>query len=203
MQWWLKQEASFGLVAVHLIVIYERGYMKYKLIIMAIFFTGYASYMAYFCYETNVTAKEEAQEIYEDKFCIRYPNCTMPHLEDSDFCAAHKAEREQSDYDYWHANPKELEAQAAEIRKNGPGVEWREEQADDLEKRAAIIRKNYSRYYSSNKTKKKHISAGKTKTNRLDYDPDDYDTPEDYADDAVGNDFEEWEDAYEYWEEVE
>ena len=31
-------------------------------------------------------------------------------------------------------------------------------------------------------------------------DPDDYDTPEDFADDAWGLDFEDWDEAYEYWE---
>lgn len=31
-------------------------------------------------------------------------------------------------------------------------------------------------------------------------DPEDYDNPDDFADDAWGIDFEEWDDAYEYWE---
>lgn len=31
-------------------------------------------------------------------------------------------------------------------------------------------------------------------------DPDDYDNPEDYADDAWGIDFDDWDDAYDYWE---
>lgn len=31
-------------------------------------------------------------------------------------------------------------------------------------------------------------------------DPDDYDNPDDYADDAFGEDFDDWDDAYEYWE---
>ncbi len=31
-------------------------------------------------------------------------------------------------------------------------------------------------------------------------DPDDYDTPDDYADDTWGDDFGDWDDAYEYWE---
>ena len=31
-------------------------------------------------------------------------------------------------------------------------------------------------------------------------DPADYDDPEEYADDAWGEDFEDWDDAYDYWE---
>ena len=50
--------------------------------------------------------------------------------------------------------------------------------------------------YSSSKK-----STTKKKTyNTLDFDPDDYDSPEDYADDAWGNDFDDWDDAYDYWE---
>ncbi len=177
--------------------------MKYKLILLATFIAIYSAYMAYFCHNAREEAKEEAQEIYEDKFCSKYPNCTMLHSEDDFLCAVHRAERDQSDYDYWHANPSELEEQAATLRENWPDVEWRQEQAEELEHRAAIIRKKYQDYSSSDNSHKKHFSSGSSKTNELDYDPDDYDTPEDYADDAVGNDFEEWEDAYEYWEEVE
>jgi hypothetical protein len=33
-------------------------------------------------------------------------------------------------------------------------------------------------------------------------DPMDYDSPEDYADDAWGYDFDDWDDAYEYWEDI-
>ena len=32
------------------------------------------------------------------------------------------------------------------------------------------------------------------------YDPADYDDPEEYADDAWGTDFDDWDEAYEYWE---
>ncbi|SFL28909.1 hypothetical protein SAMN05216390_11726 [Lachnospiraceae bacterium KH1T2] len=38
------------------------------------------------------------------------------------------------------------------------------------------------------------------KADSLMNDPDDYDTPEDYADDAWGDDFDDWDEAYEYWE---
>ena len=36
--------------------------------------------------------------------------------------------------------------------------------------------------------------------NTLNNDPADYDDPEDYADDAGGDDFDDWGDAYDYWE---
>ena len=43
-------------------------------------------------------------------------------------------------------------------------------------------------------------SSGKQIFNGSSYDPDDYDSPEDFADDAWGNDFDDWDDAYDYWE---
>lgn len=43
-------------------------------------------------------------------------------------------------------------------------------------------------------------SSGKQIFNGNSYDPDDYDSPEDFADDAWGNDFDDWDDAYDYWE---
>ena len=55
------------------------------------------------------------------------------------------------------------------------------------------------KYSGSGKSGKKNKS-GKKVYNDLDSDPADYDNPEDYADDAWGSDFEDWDDAYDYWE---
>ena len=59
-------------------------------------------------------------------------------------------------------------------------------------------------------TSKKTKANKKTKTSTVTHineddkylytDPEDYDNPDDFADDAWGIDFEEWDDAYEYWE---
>ena len=46
-------------------------------------------------------------------------------------------------------------------------------------------------------------SSGSTSTrtyNTLNNDPGDYDDPEEYADDAWGDDFDDWDEAYDYWE---
>lgn len=43
-------------------------------------------------------------------------------------------------------------------------------------------------------------SSGSRKYNTLNNDPEDYDDPEEYADDAWGDDFEDWDEAYDYWE---
>ena len=51
-------------------------------------------------------------------------------------------------------------------------------------------------YYSN----KKSSGNNRTVYNSLDYDPVDYDDPEEYADDAVGHDFDDWDEAYDYWE---
>ena len=50
------------------------------------------------------------------------------------------------------------------------------------------------RYYPS--------SSKGTKSNKsMITDPEDYDDPDEYADDAWGIDFDEYDDAYDYWEE--
>lgn len=38
------------------------------------------------------------------------------------------------------------------------------------------------------------------KSDDYEFDPEDYDSPEDFADDAWGHDFEDWDDAYDAWE---
>ena len=43
-------------------------------------------------------------------------------------------------------------------------------------------------------------SSGSRKYNTLNNDPEDYDDPEEYDDDAWGDDFEDWDEAYDYWE---
>ena len=43
-------------------------------------------------------------------------------------------------------------------------------------------------------------SSSTTTYNTLWNDPADYDDPEEYADDAYGEDFDDWDDAYDYWE---
>ncbi len=43
-------------------------------------------------------------------------------------------------------------------------------------------------------------SSSTTTYNSLWNDPADYDDPEEYADDAYGEDFDDWDDAYDYWE---
>ena len=63
---------------------------------------------------------------------------------------------------------------------------------------------NVSKYkvggYSSSSSGGSSGSSGKRIYNGNSYDPDDYDSPEDFADDAWGNDFDDWDDAYDYWE---
>ncbi len=55
---------------------------------------------------------------------------------------------------------------------------------------------SYSNHGSSGKT-----SGSTTRTyNTLNNDPEDYDDLEEYADDAWGDDFDDWDEAYDYWE---
>ena len=55
--------------------------------------------------------------------------------------------------------------------------------------------KAYTRTYSGSGT-----SESTRKYNTLNNDPADYDDPEEYADDAWGDDFDDWDEAYDYWE---
>lgn len=61
-------------------------------------------------------------------------------------------------------------------------------------------RKEEAKPASSGKKNSKYIYIPPTKTTPYYTDPDDYDNPEDFADDAWGLDFDDWDDAYDYWE---
>lgn len=55
--------------------------------------------------------------------------------------------------------------------------------------------------YSGRSTSGRSSGSTSTRTyNTLNNDPEDYDDPEEYADDAWGDDFDDWDEAYDYWE---
>ena len=61
--------------------------------------------------------------------------------------------------------------------------------------------KTYTSTYSRGSTSSRSSGNTGTRTyNTLNNDPADYDDPEDYADDAWGDDFDDWDEAYDYWE---
>ena len=53
---------------------------------------------------------------------------------------------------------------------------------------------------SSSYSKTTSGSSSKKEYNSLNYDPEDYDDPDEYADDAWDEDFDDYDEAYEYWE---
>lgn len=53
---------------------------------------------------------------------------------------------------------------------------------------------------SSSYSKTTSSSSSKKEYNSLNYDPEDYDDPDEYADDAWDEDFDSYDEAYEYWE---
>jgi len=53
---------------------------------------------------------------------------------------------------------------------------------------------------SSSSGKTTSSSSSKKEYNSLNYDPEDYDDPDEYADDAWDEDFDSYDEAYEYWE---
>jgi len=62
-------------------------------------------------------------------------------------------------------------------------------------------RSSTSTYSSGGSGKRSSGSTTTTRTyNTLNNDPEDYDDPEEYADDAWGDDFDDWDEAYDYWE---
>ena len=79
--------------------------------------------------------------------------------------------------------------------KNGESIE--------LPRRSSISNVNSSVDNDSNGTSNHYSSPGNHNPLSYDYawNVDDYNTPDDYADDAWGADFDDWDDAYDYWEE--
>ena len=53
---------------------------------------------------------------------------------------------------------------------------------------------------TTQKTERHGTSGGGSSSGNMMTDPDDYDNPDDFADDAWGTDFDDWDDAYDYWE---
>jgi hypothetical protein len=75
-----------------------------------------------------------------------------------------------------------------------------EQELADRNKKVNENKKKVNSYTNSGIT-----NTGKSKSNSKKYkinDPMDYDSPEDYADDAGGVDFEDWDAAYDYWEDI-
>ena len=54
--------------------------------------------------------------------------------------------------------------------------------------------------YSGGSSSRKTNTTTERTYNYLNNDPEDYDDPEEYADDAWGDDFDDWDEAYDYWE---
>ncbi len=103
----------------------------------------------------------------------RVDGCMNERLPYSSYCSVHKAEREK-EYS----------------RSSGSYRSYADKSRDD----------GTSGTGRSYTTKRSYGTTGSGTGNTLYNDPADYDNPDDYADDAWGNDFEDWDDAYEYWE---
>ena len=58
----------------------------------------------------------------------------------------------------------------------------------------------YGKTASSGSSGKTTSSSSKKEYNSLNFDPEDYDDPDEYADDAWDEDFDDYDEAYEYWE---
>jgi hypothetical protein len=63
----------------------------------------------------------------------------------------------------------------------------------------ATSRSTTSSYSGGSSSLKTNPTTERT-YNYLNNDPEDYDDPEEYADDAWGDDFDDWDEAYDYWE---
>ena len=112
-------------------------------------------------------------DIYVDKTYCHESYCHEKSMHGYDHCYKHR----NNDYKY-REDQKELERELKKIR----GSSY---------KSSSSKSSNYS--YSSSK------KSSSTKKEPF-HDPADYDDPEDYADDAWGVDFDDWDDAYDYWE---
>ena len=99
-------------------------------------------------------------------------------------------------YEYTQYKDKPID----EFKKNGITVDLSGKSFSDY------VKKDYSGSSagssSGSQSSGSHSSSGSSSSgsHSLNNDPDDYDDPEEYADDAWGDDFDDWDDAYEFWE---
>ena len=111
-----------------------------------------------------------------------YPNCDWEVKSGSDYCSYHSdpENRNRSSYRHSYTSTTSTNTNTGTNRDGSSGN---------------------SNYGSS--VSKPHDSGRSTSSSSyrpLNNDPEDYDDPEEYADDAWGDDFDDWDEAYDYWE---
>ena len=111
---------------------------------------------------------------------------------------ARYSEEQQKSHDAYN---KWLQEGKRTYEKNNP--EWkREYEREVMEYNRNKIREEREKKNSdySSYTNSDSVSRNKQRVNSLNNDPADYDDPEEYADDAWGDDYDDWDEAYEAWE---
>lgn len=120
------------------------------------------------------------------KYMCAYPECFEKPVKGSSYCEEHKCKN------------------CALSRNSGYG-----DLCYDCFKNTKSSHKTGLSFYGTAEVEylKKETHHNKNKTNNIPHttnkkyhDPIDYDTPEEFADDAYGSDFDDWDDAYEYWD---
>lgn len=75
-----------------------------------------------------------------------------------------------------------------------------QQRVEEKEKQKEGASQNPKTTLSGSSGKTTSSSSSKKEYNSLNYDPEDYDDPDEYADDAWDEDFDSYDEAYEYWE---
>ena len=114
--------------------------------------------------------------ISDEKAKCAVSYCHDKHMADSEYCYYHYKSKLQSK---WSSN------KLTTGSKNSSSVA------------KASTGKSFTKS-SSSSSSKGYSSSKNSKMN----DPMEYDSPEDYADDAWGTDFDDYDDAYDYWEDI-
>ena len=123
---------------------------------------------------------------YVDATYCHYVNCHKKSMSGYDYCYEHR----YSDFKY-EMDEREREHEYNRRHKKSVSSSGANSSYNSNSSSSSKSSSSYS--YSSSK---KNSNTKKD----IFHDPADYDTPEDYADDAWGVDFDDWDDAYDYWE---
>ncbi len=127
----------------------------------------------------------------EDKLCKK-PGCVHERAEGSEYCYAHKPSNTRKTYNSYDSDRSTYSGNESSKQKSDTSA--------SKDTKNTNTNADTGKSSGSNSTKKTSKGGNKTVYNTLNNDPADYDDPEEYADDAWGDDFEDWDEAYDYWE---
>ncbi|MCR4902725.1 MAG: hypothetical protein K6A23_07700 [Butyrivibrio sp.] len=153
-------------------------------------------------YAEDLIEYAKAKKAEEDGLTPDVVYSHLKRISGSDGNLAGEMEEMWSAYGYKYNVYMKQKKQADEAAKAREEAKQRE-----AEKKKTESKNTTKKQESSSSSKNKQSSGSSSKKNyntspysKGSYDVDDYDTPEDFADDAWGDEFDDWDEAYEFWE---